>query len=125
MRRLLPHPLSLAPALLPDLLRRCGMKSLFAALLGAALLAAPVSEVPPAAGVLIAAAWLLVVILAMGAMTRSNDNYIDQRRLYLRATRAGRLRSPGRGAGRTAIASTSTRSSGRTSRLTTSSVFGG
>src|SRR5256885_11111188 len=45
MRRLLPNPLSLAPALLPDLLRRCGMKSLFAALLGAALLAAPVSEV--------------------------------------------------------------------------------
>src|SRR5207253_2708968 len=39
------HPLSLAPALLPNLLRRCGMKSLFAALLGAALLAAPVSEV--------------------------------------------------------------------------------
>src|SRR5438132_2569775 len=163
MRRLLPHPLSLAPALLPDVLRRCGMKSLFAALLGAALLAAPVSEVlaqgtsssssstssapapadkpsapapaasgtvttpggsasgsvttdrssnsssvkteerrddgasalprstvverttifglSPTAAVLIAAALLLVVILAIVAMTRSNDNYIDQRRL--------------------------------------------
>jgi hypothetical protein len=35
----------------------------------------------PTAAVLIAAALLLVVILAIVAMTRSNDNYIDQRRL--------------------------------------------
>src|SRR5213593_88700 len=47
MRRLLPPPsaLSVAPALLPVPPRRCGMKSLFAALLGAALIAAPVSDV--------------------------------------------------------------------------------
>jgi hypothetical protein len=31
--------------------------------------------------VLIAAALLLVVILAIVAMTRSNDSYIDQRRM--------------------------------------------
>src|SRR5436190_475481 len=35
----------------------------------------------PTAAVLIAAALLLVVILAIVAMTRSNDSYIDQRRL--------------------------------------------
>ncbi|PYO18330.1 MAG: hypothetical protein DMD85_21540 [Candidatus Rokuibacteriota bacterium] len=35
----------------------------------------------PTAAVLIAAALLLVVILAIVAMTRSNDSYIDQRRM--------------------------------------------
>ena len=38
---------------------------------------------------------------------------------------AGGLRAAGRDGRRTAIASTSTRSSGRTSPLTTSNVFGG
>jgi hypothetical protein len=35
----------------------------------------------PTAAMLIAATLLLVVVLAIVAMTRSNDNYIDQRRL--------------------------------------------
>src|SRR5689334_650337 len=54
---------------------------------GAALPRSAVTErttifgLSPTAAVLIAAALLLVVILAIVAMTRSNDTYVDQRRL--------------------------------------------
>src|SRR5438094_286877 len=120
MRRPLPtSALSVAPALLSVPPRRCGMKFLHAALLGAALIAAPVADV-----------------LAQGSSSSSSLPSAPATKDPSPAPAAGTsasgtittpggLLAAGRDGGRTAIASTSTRSSGRTSPLTTSNVFGG